>query len=54
MALALLRSTLYEMLLSKRVFISFCYGFPLKGMKANNRFREGSRGVMKISAVSLR
>jgi hypothetical protein len=39
----------------------FCYGFPLKGMRANNCFREGSRGVKNIhgfnesaSAVSLR
>jgi hypothetical protein len=32
---------------------SFCYGFPLKEMRANNRFREGSRRVIKISDVSL-
>jgi hypothetical protein len=31
----------------------FCYGFPLKGMGANNSFREWSCGVMKDSAVSL-
>jgi hypothetical protein len=33
--------------------ISFCYGFPLKRMGANNRFREWSGGVIKNPAVSL-
>jgi hypothetical protein len=32
----------------------FCYGFPVKGMGANNRFRERSRGVIKDPAVSLK
>jgi hypothetical protein len=31
----------------------FCYGFPLKGMGANNPFCERSRGVIKDPAVSL-
>jgi hypothetical protein len=31
----------------------FSYGTPLKRMGANNCFREGSRDVMKISAVSM-
>jgi hypothetical protein len=34
--------------------ICFCYGIPLKRMGANNRFREGSRCVIKIYAVSMR
>jgi hypothetical protein len=32
--------------------ISFCYDFTLKGMVANNRFREWSSGVIKDPAVS--
>jgi hypothetical protein len=35
------------------LFIYLCYGFPLKGMRANKRFHAGSGGVIKISAVSL-
>jgi hypothetical protein len=33
--------------------MSFCYGFPLKGKGANNRFRDWSRGVIKDPPVSL-
>jgi hypothetical protein len=34
----------------------FCYGFPLKGMRADNRFHEDSLGVIRSlgRAVSLR
>jgi hypothetical protein len=36
----------------------FCYGFALKGMRANNRFRKGSHGfndtAESASAASLR
>jgi hypothetical protein len=38
--------------------ISFCYGFPLKGMRANNCFREGAHCLIDTvgsdPAVSLR
>jgi hypothetical protein len=30
------------------MFICFCYGFPLKEMRANNRFCEDSRGVIRF------
>jgi hypothetical protein len=33
----------------RSTYVFFCYGFPLKGMWANNRFREWSRGVIKQS-----
>jgi hypothetical protein len=29
------------------LFICFCFGFPLKEMRANNRFREDSRGLIE-------
>jgi hypothetical protein len=47
-------SSNYMFVMFSYLFISFCYGFPLKGMRANNRFCEGSRGVIKIFMVSLR
>jgi hypothetical protein len=31
-----------------------CNSIPLKELRANNRFREGFRGVIKDSAVSMR
>jgi hypothetical protein len=34
--------------------ICFCYSIPLKELSANIRFREGFRGVIKDSAVSMR
>jgi hypothetical protein len=30
------------------VFICFCHGFPRKGMRAINRFRKDSRGVIRF------
>jgi hypothetical protein len=36
------------------LFISFLYGFPLKGMRASILIREESRVVVKIYAVSLK
>jgi hypothetical protein len=47
-------SYMHVMFTYRYLFISFCYGFPSKGMRANNLFREGSRGIIKISSVSLR
>jgi hypothetical protein len=34
--------------------ICFCYSIPLKELRANIRFREGFRGVIKDSVVSMR
>jgi hypothetical protein len=35
-------------------YLFFCYGFPLKGMRANNRFHKESHGIIKIFTVSLK
>jgi hypothetical protein len=34
-------------------YLFFCYGFPSKGVRTNNRFHKGSRSVINISAVSV-
>jgi hypothetical protein len=34
-------------------YVFFCYGFPLKGMRANNRCRNWSRGGIKDLSVSM-
>jgi hypothetical protein len=36
------------------LFMSFCYGLPLKGMRANNGFRKGPCCVTKVSVVPMR
>jgi spore maturation protein SpmB len=35
-------------------YVCFWYGIPLKRIGANNRFCEGSREGIKISAVSMK
>jgi hypothetical protein len=35
-------------------YVFFCYSIPLKELRANIRFREGFRCVIKDSALSIR
>jgi hypothetical protein len=34
-------------------YVFFCYSIPLKELRANIHFREGFRGVIMDSAVSI-